>query len=51
MLSACSLIVGIVTGAVLDDAYYEQAVPTVDLRIAQAGVRLAAILNLLFSQL
>ncbi|KAK8916918.1 Endonuclease 2 [Platanthera zijinensis] len=39
---------GVTNGSVLEDAYFDSRLPIVDLRLAQAGVRLAAILNRIF---
>ncbi len=36
---------GVVPNSALGEAYYENALPVVELRLAQAGVRLAAALN------
>ncbi|KAG0491416.1 hypothetical protein HPP92_004396 [Vanilla planifolia] len=40
---------GVTDGAVLEDEYFNTRLPIVDLRLAQAGVRLAATLNRIFS--
>ncbi|WP_181183592.1 MULTISPECIES: S1/P1 nuclease [unclassified Mesorhizobium] len=36
---------GVATGTVLDDAYYNKALPIVDQQLGRAGLRLAAVLN------
>ena len=38
----------VVDGSLLSTTYYDQGSPIVSMRIAQAGVRLAALLNYLF---
>jgi len=46
---SCPAYVGAEQGSNLEDEYFFKALPVVQIRIAQAGVRLAAILNQIFS--
>ncbi|TVU16389.1 hypothetical protein EJB05_39948 [Eragrostis curvula] len=46
---ACNAYKGVVNGYTLGDEYFFSALPVVQKRLAQGGVRLAAILNRIFS--